>query len=198
MDLCAGSSWSAPLILVRKKDGGWRVVFDYRFLNNVTVKDRYPLPHIDDYLNNLHGAIYFSSMDALDGFHQVPMSKEDIEKTAGVTPFGSYIWKVMPMGVANAPTMFERMMNRIFGHMMFLKVYMDDVLVHSQTKDKHFQQLEQVFEVCSREDIRLKRSKCAFFQSRLEWFGYRIKEGEMTCTDHLVQKIKKFPRPTTQ
>eukprot|EP00963_Diacronema_lutheri_P013909 scaffold2847_cov583-Pavlova_lutheri.AAC.1 len=70
MDLCAGSSWGAPVILVPKKDGGWRVVFDYRFLNNVTVKDRYPLPRIDDYLNNLQGARYFSSMDALDGFHQ--------------------------------------------------------------------------------------------------------------------------------
>ena len=181
-----------------EKGWGRRVVSDYRFLKSVTVKDRYPLPRIDDYLNNVQGAKYFSSMDALDGFHQVPMNKEDIEKTAVVTPFGSYVWKVMPMGVANAPAMFQRMMNRIFGHMVFLKVYMDDVLIHSETKEKHFQHLEQFFEVCSREDIRLKRSKCAFFQSTLEWVGYRIKEGEMTCTDHLAQKIKNFPRPTTQ
>ena len=136
-------------------------------------------------------------MDALDGFHQVPMNKKDIEKRAVVTPFGSYIWKVMPMGVANAPAMFQQMMNRIFGHMIFLKVYMDDVLIYSETKEKHFQHLKQFFKVCSKEDIRLKRSKCAFFQSTLEWVGYRIKEGEMTCTDHLVQKIKNFPGPTT-
>ena len=80
MDVCAGSAWGAPVILVPKKDGGWRVVFDHRKLNNVAMKDRYPLPRIDEYLQGLGGAHYFSAMDALDGFHQIPMNPDDIEK----------------------------------------------------------------------------------------------------------------------
>ena len=198
MNLCAGSSWGAPVILVPKKDGGWRVVFDYRLLNSVTVKDRYPLPRIDDYLQNLRGAKYFSSLDALDGFHQIRMDPADIDKTAVVTPFGSYVWKVMPMGAANAPAMFQRMMNRVFGHLLFLKVYMDDILVHSNTKQEHFQHLEEFFETCERADIRLKRSKCHFFRSTLEWVGFRIRDGQLACTAHLVTKIQNFKRPQTQ
>ena len=198
MDLCAGSSWGAPVILVPKKDGGWRVVFDYRLLNNVTIKDRYPLPRIDDYLQNLRGAKYFSSLDALDGFHQVRMHPDDIDKTAVVTPFGSFVWKVMPMGAANAPAMFQRMMNRVFGHLIYLKVYMDDILVHSETVEEHFRHLEEFFATCERADIRLKRSKCHFFMSTLEWIGFRIRDGQLACTDHLLSKIKQFPRPRTQ
>jgi len=198
MDLCAGSSWGAPVILVPKKDGGWRVVFDYRLLNNVTVKDRYPLPRIDDYLQNLRGAKFFSSLDALDGFHQVKMDPADIDKTAVVTPFGSYVWKVMPMGAANAPAMFQRMMNRVFGHLLYLKVYMDDILVHSETTEQHFSHLEEFFATCERADIRLKRSKCHFFMSKLEWVGFSIQDGQLACTDHLLSKIRQFPRPRTQ
>eukprot|EP00963_Diacronema_lutheri_P010573 scaffold1087_cov443-Pavlova_lutheri.AAC.1 len=93
MDVCAGSSWGAPVLLIPKKDGGWRVVFDYRMLNAATIKDRYPLPRIDDHLQNLRGSSIFSSVDALDGFHQLPMNGEDVDKTAIVTPFGSYVWR---------------------------------------------------------------------------------------------------------
>eukprot|EP00963_Diacronema_lutheri_P000659 scaffold42_cov432-Pavlova_lutheri.AAC.3 len=198
MDLCAGSSWGAHVILVPKKDGGWRVVFDYRLLNNVTVKDRYPLPRIHDYLQNIKGAKYFSSLDALDGFHQVRMHPDDIEKIAVVTPFGSYVWKVMPMGAANAPAMFQRMMNRVFGHLLYLKVYMDDILVHSETIEDHFKHLEEFFATCERADIRLKRSNCHFFMSTLEWVGFRIRDGQLACTDHLLSKIEQFPRPRSQ
>ena len=197
MDICAGSSWGAPVLLIPKKDGGWRVVFDYRILNMATVKDRYPLPRIDDLLQNLRGSAIFSSVDALDGFHQVPMDTNDIDKTAVVTPFGSYVWRVMPMGLANAPAMFQRMMNRIFGALPFLKVYMDDILVHSANVEQHFKHLEEFLEVCLQNDIRLKRSKCYFFHQTLEWVGFRIQAGQLSCADHLVQRIQKFPKPTT-
>ena len=132
------------MILVPKKDGGWRVVFDYRKLNNVAIKDRHPLPRIDDFLQGLGGSQFFSAMDALDGFHQLPMNPEDIHKTGVQTPFGSYTWRVMPMGVANAPAAFQRMMNRIFGHLTFAKVYVDDILIHSNSKEAHFQHLEEL------------------------------------------------------
>eukprot|EP00963_Diacronema_lutheri_P005773 scaffold457_cov441-Pavlova_lutheri.AAC.1 len=197
MDICAGSSWGAPVLLIPKKDGGWRVVFDYRILNAATIKDRYPLPRIDDHLQNLGQSCIFSSVDALDGFHQIPMDRNDIDKTAVVTPFGSYVWKVMPMGLANAPAMFQRMMNRIFGNLSFLKVYMDDILIHSADKQEHFQHLEEFLQVCQDNDIRLKDSKCHFFQQTLEWVGFKIQGGQLSCADHLVERIRKFPRPVT-
>ena len=197
MDVCAGSSWGAPVLLIPKKDGGWRVVFDYRMLNAATIKDRYPLPRIDDHLQNLRGSSIFSSVDALDGFHQLPMNGKDVDKTAVVTPFGSYVWRVMPMGLANAPAMFQRMMNRIFGALPFLKVYMDDILIHSVDKEKHFEHLEDFLEVCQRNDIRLKKSKCYFFHRTLEWVGFRIHAGQLSCADHLVERIQKFRKPVT-
>jgi len=186
MDICAGSSWGAPVLLIPKKDGGWRVVFDYRLLNAATVKDRYPLPRIDDHLQNLQGSHLFSSVDALDGFHQLTMDPHDIDKTATVTSFGSYIWCVMPMGLANAPAAFQRMMNRIFGAQPFLKVYMDDILIHSVDHESHFQHLEQFFHLCLQNDIKLKKSKCHFCHQTLEWVGFQIHDGELSCADHLV------------
>ena len=198
MDLCSGSSWGAPVILVPKKDKGWRIVFDYRHLNSVTIKDRYPLPRIDDYLQQLTGASLFSAFDALDGFHQLPMSPDSIEKTAVNTPLGSYVWKVMPMGLANAPAAFQRMMNRIFGHLMYAKVYMDDILVHSSTVESHFQHLEEFLSVCAANDIRLKASKCHFFYTNLEWIGFKIGNGQITPTETLTDKINRFPKPYTQ
>eukprot|EP00963_Diacronema_lutheri_P005014 scaffold369_cov425-Pavlova_lutheri.AAC.3 len=126
------------------------------------------------------------------------MDPADIDKTAVVTPFGSYVWKVMPMGAANAPAMFQRMMNRIFGHLLYLKVYMDDILVHSETKEQHFQHLEEFFATREQADIRLKRSKCHFFRSTLEWVGFRIRNGQLACTNHLLTKIQQFPRPQSQ
>ena len=198
MDICAGSAWGAPVILVPKKDGGWRVVFDYRKLNNVAIKDRYPLPRIDDFLQGLGGSQFFSAMDALDGFHQLPMNPEDIHKTAVQTPFGSYTWRVMPMGVANAPAAFQRMMNRIFGHLTFAKVYVDDILIHSNSKEAHFQHLEELLQVCRTADIRLKRSKCHFFCTTLDWVGFRIENQELRCSPQKLNKIQHFPKPRTQ
>eukprot|EP00963_Diacronema_lutheri_P012540 scaffold1810_cov321-Pavlova_lutheri.AAC.1 len=198
MDLCAGSSWGAPVILVPKKDKGWRIVFDYRRLNSVTIKDRYPLPRIDDYLEQLTGAAFFSAFDALDGFHQLPMDADSIAKTAVNTPMGSYVWKVMPMGLANAPAAFQRMMNRIFGHLLYAKVYMDDILVHSASVEAHFQHLEEFLSVCAENDIKLKASKCHFFYTKLEWIGFNISERQITPTDTLLNKIARFPKPTTQ
>lgn len=194
MDLCAGSSWGAPVILVPKKDKGWRIVFDYRRLNSATIKDRYPLPRIDDYLEQLTGAVFFSAFDALDGFHQLPMDPDSIAKTAVNTPMGSYVWKVMPMGLANAPAAFQRMMNRIFGHLLYAKVYMDDILVHSASIEAHFQHLEEFLSVCAQNDIRLKASKCHFFYTKLEWIGFKIGEGQITPTDTLLDKIARFQK----
>eukprot|EP00963_Diacronema_lutheri_P000041 scaffold1_cov375-Pavlova_lutheri.AAC.41 len=107
MDICAGSSWGALVLLIPKKDGSWRVIFDHPILNAATIKDRYPLNIIDDHLHDVGEFCIFSSVDALHGFHQIPIGHNDIDKTAVVTPFGSYVWKVMPMGLANAPAMFQ-------------------------------------------------------------------------------------------
>lgn len=137
-------------------------------------------------------------MDALDGFHQLPMDPADIRKTAVQTPFGSYTRRVMPMGIANAPAAFQRMMNRIFGHLTFAKVYVDDILVHSANKEEHFEHLEELLQLCQVADIRLKRSKCHFFCTTLDWVGFRIENQELKCSPQKLTKVQQFPRPRTQ
>eukprot|EP00963_Diacronema_lutheri_P013211 scaffold2382_cov568-Pavlova_lutheri.AAC.1 len=108
-----GSPFGAPVLLIPKKDGRYRIVFDYRMLNNLTIKDKYPLPLIDDLLLDLSTSKFFSSFDVKDGFYNMLVAPEDQYKTACVTPFGQFVWRVMPMGLANAPSIFQRMMNRI-------------------------------------------------------------------------------------
>eukprot|EP00963_Diacronema_lutheri_P008482 scaffold753_cov390-Pavlova_lutheri.AAC.14 len=104
----------------------------------------------------------------------------------------------MPMGLANAPEAFQRMMNRIFGHLMYAKVYMDDILVHSSTVESHFQHLEEFLSVCAANDIRSKASKCHFFYTNLEWIGFKIGNGQITPTETLTDKLGRFPKPHTQ
>lgn len=193
-----GSAWGAPVILVRKNDGGFRAVFDYRQLNEITIKDKHPLPRIEDYLRSLAGARIFSAADALDGFHQILVAPEDRHKTAVTTPFGQYEWTVMPMGVSNAPAMFQRVMFRIFGGHPGVKVYMDDILVHSRSEEQHFEDVRWMLQCCREQDVRLKKSKCVFFQERLIWVGHEVQRGHLGRAPRLTDKIEQFERPHTQ
>jgi len=141
------SPWAFPVLLVRKKNGEWRMCIDFRKLNEITVKDAYALPFIDELLESVHGATIFSALDLFSGYHQIPMNPDDIEKTSFTTKFGNYCFKVMPFGLTNVPASFQREMNRILmpliGKCLF--VYMDDILVYSPTFEQHLMDLENVF-----------------------------------------------------
>ncbi len=141
----SNSQWLSPLPMVPKADGTWRPCGDYRWLNLATKHDRYPLPSILDLSSKLHGCRYFSVIDLVKGYHQVPMALEDIQKTAIITPFGLFEYLFMPFGLMNAAQTFQQLMDRLFGHFPFIFTYLDDHLIASKTLEEHMDHLSQFF-----------------------------------------------------
>ena len=137
------SPWGAPVLFVKKKDGSLRLCIDYRELNRVTVKNKYPLPRIDDLFDQLAGAIVFSKIDLRSGYHQLKIKREDMPKTACRTRYGHYEFLVLPFGLTNAPTYLMDLINRLFHPFLdkFVVVFIDDILVYSKSKEEHAEHL---------------------------------------------------------
>jgi hypothetical protein len=144
----SNSPWGAPVLFVKKKDGTLRLCIDYRQLNKVTVKNRYPLPRIDDLFDQLKGARVFSKIDLRSGYHQLRIKEQDIQKTAFRTRYGHYEFLVMPFGLTNAPTMFMDLMNQVFRPYLdqYVVVFIDDILVYSNSHLEHEQHLRVVLQ----------------------------------------------------
>jgi hypothetical protein len=141
----SNSPWASPLHMVPKQDGSWRPCGDYRRLNLATVHDRYPLPSILDLSARLNGCRFFSCIDLVKGYHQDPMDPSDIAKTAIITPFGLFEYLFMPFGLTNVAQTFQRLMDRLFGHLPFVFTYLDDHLVASATMEEHLEHLRIFF-----------------------------------------------------
>nr|XP_043639268.1 uncharacterized protein LOC122610338 [Erigeron canadensis] len=158
------SPWGAPILFVKKKDGSFRMCVDYRELNKLTVKNRYPLPRIDDLFDQLQGAKYFSKIDLRSGYHQLRLREEDIPKTAVSTRYGHFEFLVMPFGLTNAPAVFMDLMNRVCKPYLddFIIVFIDDILIYSKTKKEHEVHLRQALELLRTEKLYGKFSKCEF------------------------------------
>nr|KYP63290.1 Transposon Ty3-I Gag-Pol polyprotein [Cajanus cajan] len=170
------SSWGAPVLLVKKKDGGSRLCVDYRQLNKLTIKNKYPLPWIDDLMDQLRGASVFSKIDLRSSYHQIRVKEGDIPKTAFRTRYGHYEYGVMPFGVTNTPVVFMDYMNRIFRPFLdkFVVVFIDDILIYSRTREEHGEHLRVVLEILKAKQLYAKLSKCEFWLDEVKFLGHVI------------------------
>nr|GFB85535.1 putative reverse transcriptase domain-containing protein [Tanacetum cinerariifolium] len=159
------SLWGAPVLFVKKKDGSMRLCIDYRGLNRITVRNRYPLSRIDDLFDQLEGVKFFSKIDLRSGYHQLHVKERDVSKTAFRTRYGQYEFLVMPFWLTIAPTVFMDLMNRVFHEYLdkFVIVFIDDILVYSKTREEHEDHIRIVLEILRQKKLYAKFSKCDFW-----------------------------------
>ena len=191
------SEWASPLLCVDKPDGSLRVCGDYRRLNCMTDDDKYPVRNLTDFNADLHGKKYFSKIDLLKGYHQIPVDKADICKTAVITPFGLYEFPRTPFGLKTAGQSFQRLMDEILAGIPHVYVYIDDILVASETKEQHIEDLRRLFVTLEANGMVLNRKKCIFGQSQVEFLGYKVDQNGVHPMEDRVTAIRETATPTS-
>ncbi|GJS23954.1 reverse transcriptase domain-containing protein [Tanacetum coccineum] len=195
----SSSPWGAPVLFVKKKDGSFRMCIDYRELNKLTVKNRYPLPRIDDLFDQLQGSSVYSKIDLRSGYHQLRIREEDIPITAFRMRYGHYEFHVMPFGLTNAPAVFMDLMNRVCKPYLdkFVIVFIDDILIYSKTKEEHSEHLKIILDLLKKEKLYAKFSKCDFWLESVQFLGHVINREGVHVDPAKIEAIKNWPVPTS-
>ncbi|XP_017416566.1 uncharacterized protein LOC108327363 [Vigna angularis] len=193
----SASPWGVPVLLVKKKDGSSRLCIDYRQLNKLTIKNKYPLPRIDDLLNQLHGATIFSKIDLRSGYHQIRVKEGDVQKTAFRSRYGHYEYVVMLFGVTNAPAIFMDYMNCIFRPYLdkFVVVFIDDILIYSKSCEEHEEHLRMVLSVLREKELYAKLSKCEFWMKEVQFLRHIVSAGGISVDPAKVRAVLEWESP---
>ncbi|GJU96513.1 putative reverse transcriptase domain-containing protein [Tanacetum coccineum] len=195
----SSSSWGAPILFVKKKDGSFRMCIDYRELNKLTVKNCYPLPRIDDLFDQLQGSSIYSKIDLRSGYHQLRVREEDIPKTAFRTRYGHYEFRVMPFGLTNAAAVFMDLMNRVCKPYLdkFVIVFIDEILIYSRNEKEHEEHLKTILELLKKEELYAKFSKCEFWINTAKFLGHVIDSSGIYMDLAKIEAVKNWASPTT-
>lgn len=192
------SSWFSPCILVPKADKSPRFCTDFRKVNSVTKPDSFPLPRMDDCIDQVGSAKFVSKFDLLKGYWQVPLSARAQEVSAFVTPSGLYSYRVMPFGLRNAPATFQRLMNRVVSGLEGCSVYLDDLVIYSDTWHAHLKRIRALFDRLSEARLTVNLAKCEFARATVTYLGRVVGQGHVAPVQAKVRAVEHFPRPTTK
>jgi hypothetical protein len=193
------SAYNSPMLMVKKKDGTWRKVIDYRNLNKVTIKEPYPLPRLEDAFDALAEAKYMTTFDFTSGYWQIPIAEEDKEKTAFTVKSGRWEYNVLPMGITNAAPTFQRNMEMMLDGLLWTRciVYIDDVIIFGRTFEEHTENLRMVLERMREFNVVAKPKKCEVARKELYYLGHKVGGGQIRPSNHNIEKIRNMPMPKT-
>ncbi len=192
------SSWASPSLLVNKYDGSFRFCTDYRKVKAITKPDSFPLPRIEDCINQVGNAKFVSKFDLLKGYWQVPLTERAQEISAFIVPSGLFSYKVVSFGLRKAPATFQRLMNRVISGLRGCAVYLDDVVVYSQSWDEHIVQIRALFDRFVKANLTVNLLKCEFSKPTVVYLGKVVGQGQVLPVRAKVEIIDNYPTPTTK
>lgn len=193
------SPYASPILLRPKKNGTWRFCVDYRKINDKIIKDRYPLPLMEDVIEDLHEALVFSSIDLRNGFYHVDMEENSIKYTAFITPDGHYEFIKAPFGLCNSPAIFQRFINMVFHDARqekLIQLYLDDIMIPAEDEQTNLEKLKRTFAIAQDNGLVINFEKCKFLQRKIDFLGYVLENRTITPSSEKTKAIRNFPKPT--